>query len=267
VDGESDATTTPQGESYPARSRYQGSVAADYLAGRVHDPRWDREQDAIAGFLRQRTPGSTIVDIPFGTGRFVEFYAECDHVIYGLDVSRDMVVQARTTAEEQRAKFGPVLAEIEAIPLRDRSVDHVVCVRFLNWVSLPVVARILAEFDRVARKEVLIHVRVRKALGPAELARAFSREAVSEPVPLLRRFAGAVRQRLVETVRALATGRSTASESYGYVLHDATSLDEVIRGAGFDIVERLVIESTTTYSRSQIEPLYVFVLNRTERDA
>ena len=53
VGGESEATTEPRASGgYPARSRYQGSVARDYLEGRVHDPRWQREQDVIEAFLR-----------------------------------------------------------------------------------------------------------------------------------------------------------------------------------------------------------------------
>ena len=258
--------TEPKDEAYPARSRYKGSFAEDYLAGRIHDPRWEREQTAIAGFLGQCAPGSTIVDVPFGTGRFVDFYAKGNHRIYGLDVSRDMMNQARTTAEEQRARLEPVLGAIEFLPLRDRSVDHVVCVRFLNWVSLPVVSRILGEFSRVARKDVLVHVRVRKPLGPAALVRTFSREAVSKPIPLLRRFAGALRQSLANSIRA-RTGRPNSTENYGYALHDAESLDEVIRGNGFQIVETVLIESETTYSHRQIEPLYVFVLRPAGPDA
>ena len=251
--------TTPKDEAYPARSRYQGSFAEDYLAGRIDDPRWEREQTAIEGFLRKCAPGSTIVDVPFGTGRFVDFYAQCDHVVYGLDVSRDMMNQARSTAKEQHARLEPVLGEIEVLPIRDRSIDHVVCVRFLNWVELPVVDRILGEFSRVARKDVLVHVRVRKPLGAAALVRTFSREAVTQPIPLLRRFVGAARESLANSVRSLV-GRPNSNETYGYALHDAESLDAVIRGHGFDIVETVLIESETTYSRSQIEPLYVFVL-------
>ena len=251
--------TTPKDEAYPARSRYKGSFAEDYLAGRVHDPRWEREQEAIEGFLRKCAPGSTIVDVPFGTGRFVDFYAQCDHVVYGLDVSRDMMNQARSTAQQQHARLEPVLGEIEVLPLRDRSIDHVVCVRFLNWVPLPVVDRILGEFARVARKDVLVHVRVRKPLGPAALARTFAHEAVTQPVPLLRRFVGAARQSAAQSLRTLM-GRPRPDETYGYALHDAEDLDAVIRGHGFEIVETVLIESETAYSRSQIEPLYVFVL-------
>ena len=251
--------TTPKDEAYPARSRYQGSFAQDYLAGRVHDPRWEREQEAIEGFLRKCAPGSTVVDVPFGTGRFVDFYAQCELVVYGLDVSRDMMDQARSTARELNARLEPVLGEIEFLPVRDRSIDHVVCVRFLNWVQLPVVDRILGEFARVARKDVLVHVRVRKPLGSAALLRTLGHEAVTQTIPLLRRFVGYTRQSLVGALRRLA-GRAAPDETYGYALHDADALDAVIRRHGFEIVDTVLIESETAYSRSQIEPLYVFVL-------
>ena len=168
MDREIEATTTPRvGEGYPARSRYKGSVAKGYLEGRIHDPRWQREQDVLEEFLRRISAGSAILDIPLGTGRFIEFYAGLRHTVYGLDVSRDMVAQARMEAATYRASLVPLLGEAERIPLRDDSVDYVVCVRFLNWVSLSVVARILSEFDRVSRKGVLVHIRTRKNARPA----------------------------------------------------------------------------------------------------
>ena len=263
--GESEATKTPRaGAGYPARSRYQGAVAKDYLEGRVHDPRWQREQDVIEAFLQGLPAGSTIVDLPLGTGRFVEFYAAFGHTVYGVDVSRDMVAQARREAATHQGSLVPVLGEAERIPLRDGAVDNVVCVRFLNWVPLPVATRILSEFHRIARKKVLVHIRTKEPLDGPGLARTLAGELSTQPVSLLRRFAGAIRLGL----RSLAPGSAdnAAPEATGHVLHDATRLEEAFKKVGFAVLEKTFIESTTAYAKSQSEPLNVYVLGRAEQD-
>lgn len=260
-----EATTTSRVEQgYPARNRYKGSVAEDYLEGRIYDRRWQREQDVLEKFLRQIAPESALLDIPLGTGRFIEFYAGLGHRVYGLDVSRDMVAQAQSEAATHQASLLPLLGEAERIPLRDGSVDYVVCVRFLNWVPLPVVARILGEFDRVARKGVLVHIRTRKTLTGPALAGTLVRELSSEPVGLLRRFAGAAKQGLLSSLRSLAPNASPQAppEQTGHVLHDAASLERAFAEAGFFVREKIPIETTTAYAKSQSEPLDVYVLER-----
>ena len=260
------ATTAPRaGQDYPARSRYTGSVARDYVARRAGGPKWRREQDVVAQCLRQLPRGSTILDVPIGTGRFIELYAGCDHHVYGLDVSRDMLAQARAQAGIHDAKLTPALGEAESLPLLDRSVDYVLCVRLLNWVPLPVLANMLSEFDRVSRNGVLIHVRSRNALGLAELLRALVRDVFSRAIPALRGLARKVGRRLASHSGSPSDAEEAESpEGTGYVLHDDAELQEAIRSAGLEVTERIPIQSLTTYSGSYGRSLFVYVLRRAE---
>jgi ubiquinone/menaquinone biosynthesis C-methylase UbiE len=102
------------------------------------------DEPVVAEYLASREPGVAL-DAACGTGRFAEFLAKCGHGVIGVDSSPDMLAYARRRVPE--AEFH--VAELDALPLPDDSVDVIVCALALEHV--PRLDPVLAEFARVLR--------------------------------------------------------------------------------------------------------------------
>jgi ubiquinone/menaquinone biosynthesis C-methylase UbiE len=155
---------------YDAKRRYRDGVAASYTARRLHGPRWQWEQRAMKAALAQLPPRRLFLDLPFGTGRFAEFYVAGDHSVIGVDISEDML--RASLRERMVPALSPLLvqADGERIPLADNAVDYVVCTRLFNWLPERVRRSMLQEFVRVAREGILLQIRVSERLSPQEFA-------------------------------------------------------------------------------------------------
>jgi SAM-dependent methyltransferase len=75
---------------------YYNRVAQNYEAKRTQQSWWHVEQDAMQELLAELPRGLEVVDIPFGTGRFVPFYQDNGYRVAGLDASADMIAAAQT---------------------------------------------------------------------------------------------------------------------------------------------------------------------------
>jgi SAM-dependent methyltransferase len=102
---------------------------------------------ALAGLPR----GARLLDVPCGTGVIGEGLARRGFRVIGGDISPAML----TVAHRKAYGDGAVRADLERLPIRDRSVDAVVCIRFL--MHLPAAARpaVLAELARTSRGPVV----------------------------------------------------------------------------------------------------------------
>ena len=63
------------------------------------------EHQAVAGFLSQLDPGSCVLDIPVGTGRFIPLYNNLGLRATGVDASIDMLGEARAMADRVGAEM------------------------------------------------------------------------------------------------------------------------------------------------------------------
>jgi ubiquinone/menaquinone biosynthesis C-methylase UbiE len=226
--------------SYEAKRHYRGSVAANYVRARAADPKWRREQETMREVLARLPRGRLILDVPFGTGRFAEYYAAGGHRILGTDISRDMLAQSRAGDAVRALAPALVQADAERLPLRDGSVDYVVCSRLFNWIPAPVAATMLGEFRRVAREGIILGVRVGEPLP----APAFARQVVSTIVQAPQQSAIRVARATARRGRALATGlldrvsparaagRPAPTYPKGYVVPRRADFDEMLRRQG-----------------------------------
>jgi ubiquinone/menaquinone biosynthesis C-methylase UbiE len=105
----------------------------------------------------------SVLDVPFGTGRFVPFYLEKEMKVHGVDISQDMICAAEKALGEQFGDCTVQVADATNLPYADRSFDLVTSFRFLD-VILPYGAarRALSEFSRVARNYVILELSERK---------------------------------------------------------------------------------------------------------
>ena len=144
------------------------SIAAGYDGHRFKGARslrnwakWRAIRKALrrAGFVR------TILDLPTGTGRFVESFLEEGHVLVGADISHAMMREAaaKLGKDPPSTMLGFVQCDAEALPFREASFDAVASIRFFMHLTPEVRVRVLSEFARVSRNWVIVDYRHRYA--------------------------------------------------------------------------------------------------------
>jgi uncharacterized protein YbaR (Trm112 family)/SAM-dependent methyltransferase len=104
--------------------------------------------------LENLLPGSTALTICGGSGLDAEFLAEKGAHVILSDISLGVVLQARERARRFGLEIDLVVADAEALPFPDASLDLVYVHDGLHHLERPAVG--LAEMTRVARRAVSI---------------------------------------------------------------------------------------------------------------
>ena len=159
------------------RDRYRGQRARNYDRDRIGSAEWEREQEVVESFLRDARPRSNdlVLDIPVGTGRFLELYKSLGCRAAGLDISEEMLEQAVVRAADLELDAELGIGDITSIAADDSSATVVICVRILNLLGFNDFRRALAEASRVSSEYVIAGIQVRSTptkeraprLGPA----------------------------------------------------------------------------------------------------
>jgi len=120
-----------------------------------------RKQRALLRALAALPKVESVLDIPCGTGRFSAFLPGLGLRYVGGDASLAMLVEARR--KFPAAHFAAL--DLVRLPLADRSVDLVVCIRLMHLVrDAQLRAAFLRELARVARVGVIVDFRQRSSL-------------------------------------------------------------------------------------------------------
>jgi ubiquinone/menaquinone biosynthesis C-methylase UbiE len=218
-------------------TRYYGNTALQYDAKRARTAQWDREQSGLATILGTLDRGSTIVDIPVGTGRFLEIYAQHGLRATGLDVSTDMLQQARSKATSLGLTIDLRKSDIRNINAADDAFDAALCVRFLNWVNLAGLDAAIGQLARVARSSVLCAIRHYAPLGDLNVQ--------------TRRGAMRLAKQVVTRIRKRFTGKD------GLVFHEKREIAGVLAKHRLEVVSATCIEH-----RSDGTDYYVYHLRK-----
>jgi len=151
-------TATQQPAQHGA-GKYVGQIAATYDKRREDTEKWRIEQMVLESWLSEIPEGSTILDAPLGTGRFLETYARRKFVVYGLDRSPDMLNEA---AKKVPAGFSIKIGQgnVLACGLPDKSVDASLNIRITRWLSPDECKALMREMQRVARHKIIWTARV-----------------------------------------------------------------------------------------------------------
>lgn len=151
----------PREREYPAQKRYLGRRARDYEKVRTRKTRWHGEQEVVRKFVADIPEGAPILDVPFGTGRFVPFYLERKLQVHGADISEDMLRQAKQCLGEDFERCQVRRANAEDLPYPDDAFDYAISNRFIKWLpSLSLVEQVMTELARVTRHRILLQARV-----------------------------------------------------------------------------------------------------------
>ncbi|SMX22475.1 class I SAM-dependent methyltransferase [Boseongicola aestuarii] len=151
---------------------YSGDRARDYDSRRSKSSRWKAEIAAFESML-SKSKATSVLDCPFGTGRWITQYAEHDLNVIGVDLSAGML-------EEAEAKIAALPeAKQERFSLKEKSIfdlsptdfpdqpNLIVCVRFLNWISASEVEKVLDLLSAFQAKEMIVGASVvPKKSGP-----------------------------------------------------------------------------------------------------
>lgn len=116
---------------------------------------------AIRRALRRAGYTRSILDLPTGTGRFVESFLDEGHALVGADISHAMMREAAAKLGDKPpvGMLGFVQCDAEALPFRDASFDAVVSIRFFMHLTPEVRVRVLKEFARVSKRWVVVDYR------------------------------------------------------------------------------------------------------------
>lgn len=135
-----------------------------------YDERWSglrgpgrdrRKQRAILRALASLPAVESVLDVPCGTGRFSRFLPSLGLRYLGGDASLAMLSEGRRKHTD--ASFAAL--DLARLPLADRSVDLVVCIRLMHLVrDAALRAAFLREMARVARVGVIVDFRQRASL-------------------------------------------------------------------------------------------------------
>ncbi len=129
--------------------KYTGDAATGYDAQRIGTPKWEFEQRCVEVML---PACATVLDVPVGSGRFLDLYRARGIAATGMDISADMLAEAAKKAPAVLMQ-GDIFTHAFPEPF-----DCVVCVRFLNWFAAPDLARVVAKLAELTRRYVLASI-------------------------------------------------------------------------------------------------------------
>jgi ubiquinone/menaquinone biosynthesis C-methylase UbiE len=136
--------------------KYFGDIASTYDSKRTGQDKWLAEDALVRDMLDDLPAGTSVLDIPVGTGRFLPFYEAKGFDATGMDISRDMLAYAKRKGTNAALKEGNIFA----IDMPDKSVDVVLAVRIMNLIDAKDMHISLCELQRVARQRIIFNLRV-----------------------------------------------------------------------------------------------------------
>ena len=100
-----------------------------------------------------------MLDVPVGTARFLHLYIQNKMSMTGLDISSDMLDQAKILRGDSLNSSQLAIGDATDLPYDDSSFDLVVCFRFLDGqVSYRDTIKTIVEFCRVSRKYLILEL-------------------------------------------------------------------------------------------------------------
>jgi len=136
---------------------YYNDIATNYDKDRIIEPIWNEEQSFISNYISERESGSTILDVPVGTGRFIDIYLKKKMHVIGIDISDDMLSEAQKKFENNNL-VNLECGDATALSFGDGSVDYVVCWRLVHLLDSENLDLMISELSRVCRKEIVIQI-------------------------------------------------------------------------------------------------------------
>jgi 2-polyprenyl-3-methyl-5-hydroxy-6-metoxy-1,4-benzoquinol methylase len=238
-------------QTYDAKGYYRGPRAAQYEKRRAQDRQWHRENACMARMLGGLPFRQNLADVPFGTGRFADLYVRRQHEVIGIDISQDMLRASFTLSAVSELGPNLVVGDAERLPLRDGSVDFIVCTRLFNWLPPDVRTIVLTEFSRIAVGGVLLQLRVRERPSRAAFGVRMLREIGRDPVGAVTGRARGLARRARPVARSVlghlwpgpAEGSDDSALPRGYSVPDNEAVSDLLAAAGLAVRQRVTVHA------------------------
>jgi 2-polyprenyl-3-methyl-5-hydroxy-6-metoxy-1,4-benzoquinol methylase len=148
----------------PIGNSYTGQKALIYDDHRKNDPYWIAEDNCINEYISIISDEiDSVIDAPYGTGRFAPIYDKHNLNVVAIDLSSEMLEIAKVKHKKHLKRTSFLTQDMAKIPFDDSSFDLVVCFRFIPWIISFKNAKIaLAELSRTCRKYAVIELCVGK---------------------------------------------------------------------------------------------------------
>ncbi len=187
-----DEPSPPKHKVKSGNRKYHGDAAEGYDAKREDRPKWQAENRIVTDMLSDLPSGTTVLDCPCGTGRFLQLYEEMGFNVICMDLSADMLKQAyaRSSIVKNKHFLGDILTmnyfDITELPevndyggmsfpdvvanptitikpsvIPDDCVDVGMMIRLTRWLSPEDCQTALRQLQRVVSKRIIFTARVR----------------------------------------------------------------------------------------------------------
>lgn len=158
-------------EDYFRKTHYQSDeVTATYDETRFGDKNRAHSEatEKCLSILLDRLQGTrNVLDMPCGTGRFVDLVKDSGLAYVGADISMEMM--SVLVGKHGRPLEGTslVLCDAARLPFRDDSFDCVLCFKFISLVPKEVRLAILPEIARVTSRYLIAQSKYFRTFSPS----------------------------------------------------------------------------------------------------
>lgn len=148
------------------KKHYQSDIVAESYNDEYTNPKGlnglrfkfiaNRERETLRRML-YRFSGSTIIDIPTGTGKMASVFRDLDCKVMACDISPNMLSIARSVFEKEKTNvidFRILDLEVASSKIDDR-FDVVVCIRLMHRVPNEIKIRMLNQISEIAPHAVV----------------------------------------------------------------------------------------------------------------
>lgn len=156
--------------------RFREEVAKKYIDDRIKAPLWGKEEIALREALGDVADGSQLIEIAFGTGRFLRFYESRNFSVTAVEPSLDMIKTGLDYFEDKFAfsNIPILLSSAMAISLPHSNYDAVVSMRFVGCIlTMSDTRKCLLEMARLVKSNGVVvfdlNVRRRNFLDDTEI--------------------------------------------------------------------------------------------------
>lgn len=171
---------------YKAKDRYKNVEIAESYDGDRFNSRIGRfvhtvDMRALGVAIKNYPANSFFLDIPCGTGRLTEYLAKAGFTVMGVDISQEMLDVARKRDYGDRL-VDLVHADAENLPFDADHFDYLSSGRLMVHIPPDTRIRVLKEFARVTKNEIIVGFHTKNVLADA------SRAIYKSPAPGFQTF-------------------------------------------------------------------------------
>ena len=135
-------------------AQFTGSLTLANLRAKLYGL---REEAVFLRLLNNVPEGGTVLDVPAGTGRYVDHLLSRGFVVGGVDVSPQMLEIARQRIGNNPNLLFLKVADAVELPFREREFSGVTCMRLYHRTPPEIRRKMLAEVRRVSQGWAILY--------------------------------------------------------------------------------------------------------------